>query len=163
MATPAKSKSSEPAVPVSRDAIAEAFAALVYLVPEAAPGDVMDIIGPILQATDWEQLNNTEKLPSSQTLVGHKLRVEKISRKPSDHPTGTGFYLLCEGVDLETGEQLRFTAGGTQAVAVLSKLFTLGNLPAFVQFSEVNTSAGNTAINAAVLGVDPGKGDPLSQ
>lgn len=157
MAAPAKQGSNTPAVPITAPAIREAFAVMVNQVPEAAPGDIADIIGPILQATSWEDLQLEDALPSSKTLTGVRLRVESIARKPSDKDSVTGFYLLCKGARLDTGELVKFTAGGEQAVAVLTKLYLLGALPAFVEFRSVATTSGNDAINCAVLGVDPSK------
>lgn len=140
-----------------REAVIEAFTDLVLQVPEADAGDIADLLGPILDAQGWEQLGEQGSLPSSKTLVGVQLRVDSLSRKPSDNPTRTGFYLLAEGARLDTGEVLRFTAGGEQAVAVLSKLHQLKALPAFVRFDSVSTRSGNDAINCTVLGRDPSR------
>ncbi len=154
---PARTKGSE--VLLSRDRITERFVALVNQVPEAAAGDITDLLGPILAAASWEELQNTETVPSSKSLAvrGDKIRVMDIARKVSDKTSITGYYLMCNGVNLDTGEALRFTAGGSQAVAVLSQLHVLGALPAFVQFIEVALADGNTAVNCKVLGVDPGR------
>lgn len=140
-----------------REAVIEAFTELVLSVPEATAGDIADLLGPLVGATDWESLNTTDGLPSSKTLVGVKLRVDSVSRKPSDKPTKTGFYLLCEGFNVDTGEAITWTAGGEQAVAVHAKLRQLGAMPAYVQYASVMTSSGNPAINCTVLGVDPSR------
>lgn len=140
-----------------REATMEAFTALVLTVPEAEAGDIADLLGPILAALDWEELNNVSTLPSSKTLTGRQLRVDSIARKPGDKPSATGFYLLCEGFDISTGEELRFTAGGGHAVAVLSKLHALRALPAYVQFDVAVTTTNQEAINCTVLGRDPSK------
>lgn len=143
----------------TRQRITEQFVALVNQVPEAAAGDITDLLGPIMAAASWEELQNTETVPSSKTLAVHgdKIKVLDIARKVSDKTSITGYYLMCNGVNIDTGEAIRFTAGGSQAVAVLSQLHVLRALPAFVQFVEVALPDGNTAINCKVLGVDPGR------
>lgn len=143
----------------TRQQITEQFVALVNQVPEAAAGDITDLLGPIMAAASWEELRNSEEVPSSKSLAarGDKIRVDSIARKVSDKTSITGYYLMCDGVNIDTGDVLRFTAGGSQAVAVLSKLYTLRQLPAYVQFVEVPLADGNTAVNCKVLGVDPSR------
>lgn len=153
MATKPARKPAQDAIPVSRAAILDAFTSLVLSVPEAPEGDIADLLGPIVNATDWEHLNPLDKLPSSKDLVGHSLRVESIRRVVSDKDSLTGFYFLASGNDINTGEVLKFTAGGEQSMAVLAKLHTLGNLPAVVKFTPVSTRSGNDAINCTVEAV----------
>lgn len=143
----------------TRDQVIEKFVNLVNLVPDAPAGDITDLLGPILAAATWEDLQNTEGIPSSKSLAkaGHKIRVDDIAKKVSDKTSLTGYYLLCNGVDIDSGEVVRFTAGGAQAVAVLSQLHVLRALPAFVQFIAVGLLDGNEAINAVVLGSNPGR------
>lgn len=140
-----------------REAVVAQFVQLVNQVPDAPEGDITDLLGPILAAQDWEDLNMADALPSSKTLVGHEIRVDSIAKKVSDKESITGYYLLCDGIDFTTGEtDLRFTAGGAQAVAVLSQLYVLRSLPAKVRFDAVDAGAGNTAINCKVLDTYPG-------
>lgn len=157
MAAPKPVKAEHATQIAKREAIAEQFVQLVLMVPEADPGDITDLLGPILAAQTWEDLQNEDGLPSSKTLAaaGHKIRVDEIHRKISDKDSLTGSYLLCDGSDLDTGEVIRFTAGGSQAVATLSQLHVLKSLPAYVQFVGVPMADGNTAVNCKVLGVIP--------
>lgn len=140
-----------------RRAVTEAFVDLVNQVPDAPEGDITDLLGPILAAASWEDLQRQDGLPSSKMLAQthSKVRVDMIAKKVSEKDSLTGYYLLCDGVNLATGEAFRFTAGGGQAVAVLSRLYVLGALPAYVEFTPVSTTSGNDAINAVVLGRDP--------
>lgn len=133
-----------------RAATLEAFAQLVNMVPEAPDGDIADLLGPILAADNWEQLTETDEPLSSKTLLNRRLVVNEISRKTSDHQSLTGFFLICEAHDPKTGEAIRFSAGGEHAVAVLSKLYVLGALPALVEFAAAETRSGNDAINCLV-------------
>lgn len=139
------------------EAIMAKFSELVLQVPELESGDISDILGPILSADKWDDLQGQDALPSSKTLIGIPLRVDSIGRKASDKPTATGFYLQCEGVNANSGEMVRFTAGGEQAVAVLSKLYMLDVLPAMITFVEVPLKSGNNAINCQVMSAS-GKG-----
>lgn len=138
-----------------REAIKARFIELVNQVPDAPEGDIADLLGPILAAKSWEELTPLDNLPSSKTMVGHEVRVDAIAKKVSEKDTMTGYYLLCEGVDFGSGYVGRFTAGGEQAVAVLSQLHVLGALPAKVRFDEIDVTSGNKAINCKVLDTYP--------
>lgn len=140
-----------------RTAVITQFVDLVNQVPDAPEGDITDLLGPLLAAKSWEDLQQSEGIPSSKALAQThtKVRVDMIAKKVSDKDSLTGYYLLCDAVNLTTGEQFRFTAGGEQAVVVLSQLYVLKALPAYVEFVAVATTSGNDAINAVVLGRDP--------
>lgn len=133
-----------------RQATLEAFAQLVTQVPEAADGDIADLLGSIINADSWEDLSGDEEPMSSKTLLGKRVIVQEISRKTSDHQSLTGFFLICEGWFPDSGEAIRFSCGGEQSVAVLSKLYVLGALPAIIEFRAVETRSGNDAINCVV-------------
>lgn len=153
--TPAKGNRNTDAARVQ--AVTAAFVQLVNQVPDAPEGDITDLLGPILAAKSWEELNTLDNLPSSKTMIDHDVRVNSIAKKVSEKDTLTGYYLLCDGIDLTTGYRGRFTAGGEQAVAVLSQLHVLRALPAKVRFLGVEVSSGNTAVNCKVVETYPGQ------
>lgn len=130
-----------------------AFVALVNMIPDAPEGDVTDLLGPILAAQSWEELAKDTTLPSSKTLVDVPIRVEAIAKRVSDKDSITGYYLICDGFNMDTGEALRFTAGGGEAVAKLAQLHVLHELPAKIAFKAVEIDGVGTAINCKVLDV----------
>lgn len=132
--------------PTGMAAVAQ-FAELVTAVPVAADGDSMDIVARVLEATTVDELAEENGLPSTKSLAPFAPYITEVTRRPSDHPSNTGFYLICDGA-LPSGEAVRFTAGGEQTVAVLAKLHQLGAYPIQVSFEKVTTKGGQTAINA---------------
>lgn len=124
-----------------------AFQELVTVVPVADDGDSMDIVARVLNATSVEELAEDDGLPSSKDLAPFAPYVTGVTRRASDHPSNTGFYLICDGA-LPSGEPVRFSAGGEQTVALLAKLHQLGAYPIQVSFEKVTTKGGRTAINA---------------
>ncbi len=150
---PVRARPAPPNGVAQREAVVAAFVQLVNRVPDEPAGDVTDLLGPILAATTWDGLNTTDKLPSSKTLVGRELRLEQIGKKVTDKQSLTGYYLFARGVDLETGEPIRWTAGGGQAVAVMSQLHVLRELPAKIRYNAVDLDDGNQAVNCQVLDV----------
>jgi len=132
--------------PTGMAALAQ-FSELVAQVPLAEDGDGMDIVARVLEAESVEDLANDDGLPSSKDLAPFAPYIHSVTRRPSDHPSSTGFYLICDGA-LPDGQVIRFSAGGEQTVAVLAKLHQLGALPIQVSFELATTKGGKTAVNA---------------
>lgn len=128
------------------------FAALVLSIPEAPEGDIADLIADVLNAQTLDDFQRPAKLPASKDLVGIPLRLDKVERYLSDKPSLTGYYLMCHGARLDTGEVIRWTSGGEQSLAVQARLHHLGMLPAFVTYIASATRSGNDAINCRVDG-----------
>lgn len=132
--------------PTGMAALAQ-FSELVMQVPVAEDGDGSAIIARVLAADSLEALAEEDGLPSSKSLAPFAPYVHGISRRPSDHPSNTGFYLICDAVTTQ-GEPIRFTAGGEQVVAMLAKLHQLDVFPIQVMFDRATTKSGREAINA---------------
>lgn len=132
--------------PTGMAALAQ-FAELVTQIPVAEDGDGSQIIARVLQAETLEDLADEGGLPSSKDLAPFAPYIERVTRRASDHPSSTGFYLIADAT-LPDGEVIRFTAGGEQCVAMLAKLHQLGAYPIQVQFSVVTTKTGREAVNA---------------
>lgn len=147
-----KAKAPNKAVAVRRtpEQTMAVFSELVTMVPEMESSGIESIIDQIMNAETMEDLNMDEGLPSSKDLVNQMIRVDAVYRRASDNPSRTGFYLICDGTLAEGGGQVRFTAGGEQAVAVLSKLCVMEKFPAVIQFVAVPVKSGFEAINCQV-------------
>jgi len=131
--------------PTGMAAIAQ-FQELVTSVPVAEDGDGLDIIARVLEADSVEALAADDGLPSSKDLAPFAPHVQAISRRPSDHPSNTGFYLIVDAITTH-GEPIRFSAGGEQTIAVLAKLHQLGAFPIQCSFEKVTTKTGREAVN----------------
>lgn len=141
--------------PTGMAAIAQ-FQELVMQVPVAEDGDGTDIIARVLVADSVEELAADDGLPSSKDLAPFAPHVQSISRRPSDHPSNTGFYLIVDAITTH-GEPIRFSAGGEQCVAMLSKLHQLGAFPMQCAFEIATTKSGREAVNCRPVPGD-GKG-----
>lgn len=135
--------------PTGMAALAQ-FSELVAQVPDAEDGDGLDIVARILNADTVDELAEDDGLPSTKDLAPFAPHVQSIAKRASDHQSLTGYYLIVEAVSTH-GEPLRFSAGGEQCVALLSKLHQLGAFPCQVSFEATPTKSGNTAINGKVI------------
>lgn len=124
-----------------------AFSELVTLVPVAEDSDGTEIIARVLKAATVEDLAEDDGLPSSKDLAPFAPYIQGVTRRPSDHPSNTGFYLIVDAVT-QDGEPIKFSAGGEQTVAMLAKLHALAAYPIQVAFEVVTTKSGREAVNA---------------
>lgn len=159
MATPQKepAKSGNVVQRLTGMAAIAAFQELVTTVPIAEDGDGTDIIARVLAAETVEELAADDGLPSSKDLAPFSCHVQAVSRRQSDHPSNTGFYLIVDAITVN-GEPIRFSAGGEQTVAMLAKLNKLHALPIQVMFEKVTTKTGREAVNCRPVGGGAGSG-----
>jgi hypothetical protein len=143
-------------------AIFDAAVALIEDIPEAPDGDGLGIIGALLDADDWEDLNRDAHLPNGKDVAGQRLRVSSLARRLSDlgADDGTGgvrlpHYLVIDSVNIDTGEVVRWQTSAPALVVPLAKLHRWGRLPAIVQVNRADkpTKAGFYPLNLHVHAV----------
>lgn len=130
------------------------FEALAVRIPESDDSQAYeDIISQILGATGVDGLNAPWDTSKAATLNGHRLRIESITRRPSDFQEGLGIYLVTKGTDLGTGERFTLTIGSVAVVAQLAQISALNGLPAIVELivADKLTSRGFRPIHLKVL------------
>jgi hypothetical protein len=136
-------------------AVHQKITELVAKIPDSS-GDGIGILENILnveKASDMIDLGS--ELPKIEQYFGHQLRIETVRKNKSDYVDGPDFYLIFEGVDTSTGEEIVTGCGGESVVATFAKLWDMGALPALCVFSksEKPTARGYYPINVAVLAV----------
>lgn len=119
--------------------------AMLAGVPEAADDDGAGIIGRLLDADNWEELNQESKLPNGQDVAGVKMAVQAIAKRASDlaaDETGTGiqlgWYLMIDAVRTGHGDQLRWQTSAPGLMVPLMKLHQWGKLPAVVEVTRAD-------------------------
>lgn len=146
----------------TRSQVEVAASALLESIPDMVDDDGSGIYGRLLDAQDWEDLNSESKLPAGKDLVGKRLRVGAIGKRPSDMVAEDGdpgfrldFYLVIDSVDTATGEMIRWQTSAPGLVLPLAKLHQFGKLPAIVYITQAEkpTKRGFRPINLTVLAV----------
>lgn len=109
-------------------ALIERFKDMVSAIPLAdTTGGQERLVEQILGSITQEALDKpwTERgLP-----LGVYVQVTGVEAAPSDFKGGLPFYLIADCVDVETGEAVKYTIGGTSAVCQLTAAFVNGLLP----------------------------------
>lgn len=142
--------------PADRSAIEQTFVALLDRVPDAVDDDGFGIFAGLVNAENWEDLNQQSKLPDARAMVGRRLKVFTVTKRPSDLAEGFSHYLIVEAADLTSGESVMFQTSSAGVAVPLIKLHVWGKLPAQVLISEPDklTKAGHKPLNLTVLAVN---------
>lgn len=140
--------------PIAKPETLAQFEALAVRIPESDDSQAYDdIISQILGATGVDGLNAPWDTSKAATLNGHRLRIESLTRRPSDHAEGLGIYLVIKGTDMGTGELFTLTIGSVAVLAQLAQIHALNGLPAIVELivADKLTKNGYRPIHLKVL------------
>lgn len=93
--------------------------AILEQIPFQDEGDVTGILAQIINSESVLELDSPWQSAGMGKYNGYAIEITSIKRIESDYPGGLGWYLLCEGTVMESGEYKAFT---TSAVAVMAQL-----------------------------------------
>jgi hypothetical protein len=131
---PSNDQPGKDVAPVVSEATLAVFAQMAAGIPIADDDQAYEsIVSQILAAADVDALNAPWDTDAADRLAGHQLKIEELTRRPSDFKGGLGMYLVCKGVDQATGERFTWTTGSVSVVAQLARAYYLGKLPIVAQ------------------------------
>lgn len=141
-------------VPVVSQATLALFAQMAVAIPEADDSEAYEsIVLQLLAADGVDTLNAPWQSGKTESLAGHRLKVESMTRRPSDFGEGLGIYLVIKGTDMNTGERFSLTIGSVSVLAQLARIHHLNALPAIVELviAERPTAKGYRPMHLNVL------------
>lgn len=159
MTTPDTQPGTEVAKAVS-DGTMALFAQMAVAIPEASDEEAYEsIVLQLLGADGLDALNAPWDTEKAAKFTGHRLRIEEMTRRPSDYEGGLGIYIVIKGTDLGTGEKFVLTIGSVSVVAQLARIHHLNALPAVVELvvAEKPTSKGYRPMHLKVIGLSAGQ------
>lgn len=140
----------------------ELFASMVVAVPEAEDGSGTErILLAVLQANNWDALDDPWDTEKTAALVGVELAIHTISRHASSYEDGLGVFLVAHAKRLDDGREVVFSTGSISVVAQLVRAYMLGAFPLYAilrqsdkptkrgyypQHLEIMASSGNAAV-----------------
>lgn len=130
-------RNSEPAMQVDEQQSAEValindarlleqFAEMAVMIPADPGGGTEDIIRKILAATTWDQLDEPWETSSVDDILGKRLRVVSVTRRPSTYNSGLRIFLIVKLVDPRTSKEYVKTTGSASVVAQFARAYALG-------------------------------------
>jgi hypothetical protein len=111
------------------EAINTYLTAILDRVPDQDEGDVTGIIAQIINAEDSDGLDSPWQSAGMKKFRNHAVRIDSIKKLESEFAEGLPFYLLCEGVVLETGEYQALTTSSVQIMAQILVAWDKGLWP----------------------------------
>ena len=141
-------------VPVVSQATMALFAQMAVGIPESNDDEAYEsIVLQLLSADGLDALNAPWDTDKAGKFTGHRLRIEGMTRRPSDYDGGLGLYIVIKGTDLGTGEKFVLTIGSVSVVAQLARIHHLNALPAIVELviADKPTSKGYRPMHLKVL------------
>lgn len=131
---------------------------LVRQIPLADDAGTWGILEKLLAADSWQDLNKPWQGTSGRELAGKRVMIRSVKARPSTIDAGPEIFLVAEGVNLATGEELTFT---TSALAVLIQLATAhvkGWLPVVAEITAAAkpTARGNVPYHLTIQEIRAG-------
>jgi hypothetical protein len=144
-------------IPQMSSELVKTFAAMAMMIPSETTDALDSIIGQILNSPSWEQLADPWETANVDKLKGRVLRVDQLTRRPSQFKDGLGVFLVVNATDTRSGEALVFTTSSMSVVAQLVKAHVAGWLPLYVELvvAERATEAGYKPHHLVVHGQAP--------
>lgn len=95
------------------------LASVIERLPDPESGDMTGILSQIINSETFSDLDSPWQSAGMDKFRDHAITLKSIKRMESDLPGGLGWYLLCEGTVLETGEYQAFS---TSSVSIMAQL-----------------------------------------
>lgn len=114
--------------PVHGDVI-EAYEAMIASVPDAGGDGVEAILAQLAGITDPSKLDTPWRSGGLAEYAGRMIIVRGIRKMESDYDGPLPWFLIVDGQDAQTGDEIHLTTGATSVVAQLVKAFQLGAFP----------------------------------
>ena len=122
----------------------EQFAEYAVMIPAEAGSGTESILAKILQATTWDQLDQPWETSDVTDILGKRLKVTAVTRRPSTFAGGLGIFLVVSLTDIKTGQEYVKTTGSIAVVGQIAAAYARGWMPLLVEWcrSERPTEAG---------------------
>lgn len=111
------------------ESINEYLSRIVEKLPDQDEGDAYGILAQIINAESLEDLDSPWQSAGMKAYDGYAVEIRSIKKMPSDIPGGLDWYLLCEGIVMETGEYKAFSTSASAVLAQLLVAYDRGYFP----------------------------------
>lgn len=147
---------------IQNEALLQQFAEMAVLIPADSGNATEDILGKILSATTWDELDRPWEASSVDDILGKQLHVTKVTRRPSTFAGGLGVFLVVHLRDAKTGEEYIKTTGSVAIVGQLARAYALGATAMTIMWCKADKPSASGFFPQHLRIIDahaPGKGD----
>lgn len=107
-------------------ALLQQFAEMAVMIPAEMDGGTEDILRKVLSAKTWSEIDEPWQTTSVDDILGKRLRVTKVTRRPSTFADGLGMFLIIHLRDTRTGKEYVKTTGSIAVVGQFAALYAMG-------------------------------------
>ena len=117
--------------------------AIIERLPDPESGDMTGILSQIINAAEFTDLDSPWQSAGMDKFRDHAITIRSIKKMESDVAGGLGWYLLCEGTVLETGEYQAFSTSSVSIMAQLLVAHDRGMFPLTVYIRRATKASKN--------------------
>lgn len=114
--------------------VMQQFAQMLTIIPHEDESGADNILTQILQAETWEDLDAPWSSSKADHLAGRVLRLNRAMRRPSDFREGTGFFLVLNLTDANSGADVVVVTSSESVMAQVVQAYIKGWMPLLVEF-----------------------------
>lgn len=102
------------------------FAEMAVMIPAETDGGTESILRKILSAKTWTEVDEPWRTTSVDDILGKRLRVTKVTRRPSTYQDGLGMFLIVHLRDTRDQKEYVKTTGSVSVVGQFAALYAMG-------------------------------------
>lgn len=114
--------------------LASQFAQMCMMIPGDSAGGYESILAQLFGAEDLDALSAPWETTDIDDLVGKVVRIDSLTRRPSDFKQGLGVFLVVHGVNTHTGESMTITTSSIAVMGQLARAYMLQLLPCYAEW-----------------------------
>lgn len=104
----------------------EQFAEMAVMIPAETDGGTEAILRKVLAAKTWSEVDEPWRTTSVDDILGKRLRVTKVTRRPSTFSQGLGMFLIVHLKDNKDNKEYVKTTGSIAVVGQFAALYAMG-------------------------------------
>lgn len=114
--------------------ILEKFGEMAIAIPSEVGGGTERILEQILSATTWDELDQPWETTPIDDILGKRLRIIEVTRRPSTFGGGLGIFLVVKLRDWATKKEYVKTTGSVSVVGQIAAAYFKGWMPIEVEW-----------------------------
>ena len=104
----------------------EQFAEMAVMIPAEMDGGTEEILRKVLSAKSWSEIDEPWRSTQIDDILGKRMRVVKVTRRPSTFAGGLGMFLIVRLKDIRDGKEYVKATGSIAVVGQFAALYAMG-------------------------------------
>jgi hypothetical protein len=121
----------------------EQFAEMAVAIPREDGDGTENILTQLFAAESWDDLNTPWDTSSVDDIIGKRLKLTHVTRRPSTFSGGLGQFLVCHLTDIRTGKTYVKSTGSIAIVGQIAMAYFKGWMPLQVEWVKAERATEN--------------------